>query len=104
MEVKLWRGNSGTLSATINSGVSAADASGYTAYLMASENIDDTTLVLDISTNTWDASTAMFTYTQTDTSINAGKYVIEFYIEKPSERLTVDVGDLFVRDTLSKNK
>ena len=100
MNEPIYQGNSGTFIATITSGLS--DLTGYTAYYIARKNASDTTNVIDLSTNNWDASTAIFTYTETDSSVAPGKYVDEFYVSSSENIFTVDMGDLYVIDTLSK--
>lgn len=95
----LYQGDDFTLSATVKSGLDAADCPDYTAYLIAKKDTTGINSVLDMSTNSWDSSTALFTGTPTDSSIEGGTYQLEFYVSSSENTFTVGQGKLKVRDT-----
>lgn len=99
-DIKIYQGNTVNIQGTITSGLS--DVTGYTGHLIAKENSSDTSNVIDVSTSTWDSSTALFSLSETDTSVAGGKYVYEFYVDSSQNLFTVGIGDLYVVDALSK--
>jgi hypothetical protein len=99
-DLTIYQGNTGTIRATIKTGLS--DTTGYTGYLIARKSVSDTINTIDLSTNNWDASTALFDFTSVDSSVDPGKYVDEFYVSSSENTFTVGMGDLYVTDTLSK--
>jgi len=99
-DLTIYQGNSGTIRATIKTGLS--DLTGYTGYYIARKSASGITNILDLSTNDWDASTAIFAFTELDSSIAPGKYIDEFYVSSSDNLFTVGIGDLYITDTLSK--
>ena len=99
-DITIYQGNTGTIRATIKSGLS--DTTGYTGHLIVRKSAADTENIIDLSTNNWDASTALFPFTSIDSSVNKGKYVDEFYVSSSENIFTVGIGVCWIVDTLSK--
>jgi len=95
----LYKGNTGTLKATIKTGLSVT--TGFIGHLVAGKDYD-TNLVLDLSTSVWDSSSALFTYSSLDSSIIEGNYPYEFYVTKDSSVFTVGIGTLRAIKTFPK--
>ena len=103
-ELTIYQGNSGNIRCTITAGIDASTLTddAYIAYLIVKKNASDSVNVIDLSTNVWDSSTAVLSYTTTDSSIEPGKYIDEFYISSSDNVFTVGIGDFYVVDSLSK--
>ena len=99
-DLKIYQGNTPTIRITITSGLS--DLTDYVGYFIAKKNSSDTTKSIWLASSTFDASTATFELSATDTSLNAGKYKYEYYVDSSTDIFTVGIGDLYIIDSLSK--
>ena len=97
-DLTIYQGNSGNIRATVDSGIDAsALANDYTGYIIAKEQVPHGPAILDLSSNSWDSSTALFPYTTSDSSIDGGPYQFEFYVSSSENVHTVGQGTLNIK-------
>jgi len=83
-------------------GLFSADVSDWSlwdGYFQAKRNLDDTTLVIDVSVACTDSSMWIFPVTSNDTS-TAGVFDYQFFINKGSEYKTVIHDKLVINDSV----